>query len=91
MGSAEVDPLDGKFGFAVQQGAEGGGEGRNAPGGFGADDPFRGDLYQPHVHHGIRIIFRQDIVQHGGVGRPPLHHKLPVFLLALFQRQVVFI
>ena len=91
VGSTEVDPLGGKLGFAVQQRAEGGGKGRDASGGFGADDPLRGNFHQPHVHHGIRIVFRQNIVQHGRVGRAPLHHKLPVFPLALFQRQVIFI
>ena len=90
MGSAQADPFGGKFRFAVQQGLEGGGEGSDPPGGFGAHDPLGRDLHQTYFHYRFRRVFRQQFIQHCRVGIAPGGHKILIFFLAGFQRLDVF-
>ena len=90
MGGAQVHPLGAKLRPRLQQGAEGGGEGGDPPGGFHADNPLRRQLHKPHILHGVGGVVRQNFVQNQRMGILPLHHQLPVFLLTLSQRLCIF-
>ena len=91
MGGAQVDPLAAKFRFCFQQRLESGGKGGDAPGGLGSDDPLRGNFHQPHVHHGLCAVLRQQLIQHRRMGGPSCGEKLLIFFLPGAQRLGVFV
>ena len=90
MGGAQVHPFSSKLRPRLQQGAEGGGEGGDPPGGFHADNPLRRQLHQPHILYGVGGGVRQNFVQNQRMRVLPLHHQLPVFLLTLSQSLCIF-
>ena len=59
VGLAQVDPLDTKFGFGIQQGTEGGGKSRDPSCGLGAHDPLGGNVHETDADHGFRAGIRQ--------------------------------
>ena len=91
MGGAQVDPLGGKFRLGIQQRVERGSEGGDSPGGFGTDNPFGGNLYEPYVHHRVGTVFRQQLVQNRRMGGLTGGGQFPEFLLSGPQCLVVFI
>jgi hypothetical protein len=56
MGGAERDPFGGKFAGGGQQRTEVGGEGGDTTGGFGANDPLRGNLQQTQIPNGGNTV-----------------------------------
>ena len=91
MGGAQADPFHGKFAFGVQQGLKSGGKGGDAAGGLGAHDPLRGNLDEAHIHHGFGGVFRQQLVQHSGMGGLAGGCQFLVFFLTGLQGLDVFI
>ena len=90
MGITEVHPFGGEFRIQIQKGKEAGGEGGDPAGGFGSDDPFRGDFHHAYSQGGIIIGFAQNIIQYFRIGVFIQRGQFPDFFGSLFQGKGIF-
>ena len=91
VGITKSNPFGCEFRFHIQQRIEAGGKGRNASGGFCAHNPLRGNLHGSHIHNGLRIDFRQQLIQHFRVRISPGGQELFEFPLPQLQCLEIFL
>ena len=91
VGFAKSNPFGCKFRFCIQQRIEAGSKGRDASGGFGAHDSLRRNVHDSHIHNGLCIDFRQQLIQYFRVLFLSGGQELFGFSLPQLQRLEIFL